>query len=70
MQEVCNHIPASLEDDLQSVGDNRQCHQLFATNLHLLEDETKPEESISQQHHSTRRMSSTGPSHHTRVFRL
>ena len=73
MQEVCSHIPASLPDDLQGglgVGYNRQCHQRFATNLPLLGDETEPEASISQQHHSPRRMSSTGPSHHNRVFLL
>ena len=63
MEEVSNHIPASLPDDLQSVGYNRQCHQRFPTNLYLLGDETEPEASISQQHHSPRRMSSTVPSH-------
>ena len=58
---MCNHIPASLPDDLQSVGYNRQCHQRFPTNIYLLGDETEPEASILQQHHSPRKMSSTGP---------
>ena len=62
MKEGCDHIPASLQDDLQSVGYNRQCHQRFATNLHLLGDETEPKASTSQQHHSPRIMYSTGPS--------
>ena len=52
MQEVCDHIRASLPDDLQSVEHNRQCHQRFATNLNLLGDETKPEALISRIHGS------------------
>ena len=54
---------ASLPDLLHSVGYNRQCHQRFATNLHLIGDETQPEAPISQQHHSIRKMSSAGISY-------
>ena len=60
-QDVFDHISASLPDNLQSLGYNRQCHQRFATHLHLLGDETEPKASISQQHHSPRGMSSADP---------
>ena len=53
MQEVCDHIRASLPDDLQSVEHNLQCHQRCATNRNLLGNETEPEVSISQRQYMT-----------------
>ena len=63
MKEVCDHIPATLPDDLESVGYHRQCYQRFTANLHLLGDErpTEVEASTSQRHHSPRKISSIGP---------
>ncbi|KAI4827603.1 hypothetical protein KUCAC02_030988 [Chaenocephalus aceratus] len=62
MQSVCDQIPTTLPDDLESVGYHRNCYQRFTCNLHLLED--NPEPSTSQWNHSPRKLSfggSAGP---------
>ena len=60
MQSVCDQIPTTLPDDLESFGYHRQCYQRFTGNLHLLGDDAEPEASTSQWHHSPRKLSS-GP---------
>lgn len=60
MQSVCDQIPTTLPDDLKSTGYHRQCYQRFTCNLHLLGDDTEPEASTSQWHHSPRKLSSAG----------
>ena len=60
MQSVCDQIPVTLPDDLESAGYHRQCYQRFTGNLHLLGDDTAAETSTSEWHHSPRKMSSAG----------
>ena len=48
MQSVCEQIPKTLPDDLESVGYHRNCYQRLTCNLHLLEDNPEPEPSTSQ----------------------
>ena len=52
MQSVCDQIPTTLPDDLESVGYHHNCYQHFTCNLHLQGDDTEPEPSTSQWHHS------------------
>jgi hypothetical protein len=62
MQSVCDQIPTTLPDDLESVGYHRQCYQRFTANLHLLGENKEAE--ASQWHHSPRKLysaSSDGP---------
>lgn len=61
MQPVCDQIPTTLPDDLESVGYHRQCYVRFTANLHWLGDDTEPEASTSQRHLSPRKSSSAGP---------
>jgi hypothetical protein len=60
MQSACYQIPTTLLDDLESAGYHHQCYQHFTGNLHLLGDDTEPEASTSQWHHSPRKLSSAG----------
>lgn len=61
MQSVCDQIPATLPDDLDSVGYHRSCYQRFTGNLDRLKD-NEPEESVllQQRPRSVRRSSTTG----------
>ena len=61
MQSVCDQIPTTLPDDLETVGYHRNCSQRFTGNLHRLGDDTETEPSTSQWHHSPRKLSSAGP---------
>jgi len=62
MQSVCDQIPPTLPDDLESIGYHRNCCQRFTGNLQLLGDDTEPEPSTSQRHHSPRKSGgSAGP---------
>lgn len=47
MQSVCDQLPATLPEYLQSTGYHRQCYQRFTGNLHFLGDAIEPEASIS-----------------------
>ena len=60
MQSVCDQIPSSLPDDLESVGYHRTCYQRFTANLERLVHDTEPEPSTSQTYRSPRQ-SSSGP---------
>lgn len=59
MQSACDQIPATLPDDLESVGYHRLCYQLFTKNLDRLGDETESGTSTTLQR-STRKKH-TGP---------
>lgn len=61
MQAVCDLIPQTLPDDLESVGYHRQCYQRFTSNLdRLVVEDLEP--STSQPQRTTRQMSSAGHS--------
>jgi len=54
MQSVCDQIPDTVPNDLESTGYHRQCYQRFTGNLHLLRDGTGAKTSDSPWHHSPR----------------
>lgn len=58
MQSVCDQIPSTLPDNLESAGYHRNCYVRFTANLHLLGHDTEP--STSESYRSPRR-SSSGP---------
>ena len=55
MESVCAQVPTILPGDLESVGYHRKCYMSFTKNLHRLRDDTEPEPSTSQRHHSPRK---------------
>lgn len=64
MSAVCTHIPATLPNDLESVGYHGQCYQRFPGNLHRLGDAmpSEQEPSTSHRHHSHHKsVGSTAP---------
>jgi len=58
MQSVCDQIPETVPNDLESTGYHRQCYQRFTGNLHLLSDGTGAKTSDSTWHHSPRKLAS------------
>lgn len=64
MQTVCNLIPTTLPEDLDSIGYHRQCYQRFTSNLNRLkenENDYSNSSSLEQQLRLSRSLSSAGP---------
>lgn len=47
MQSVCDQIPSTLPDNVESMGYHRLCYQRFTGSLHLLGEATESEASTS-----------------------